>query len=650
MNGFNKSFPIVLAATLAALLPATAFGQTLPAFPGAEGWGAETAGGRGGQVIIVDTLEDTEAADGRTSLREAIMTPGPRMILFSVSGVIYLKEPLYIGSNKGLYDFGKNPYDDVTIAGQSAPGGGITLDGFPLMITNHVEDVVVRFLRFRNSYRDLKGENGPKSMGDGIAIDEARRVVIDHCSVAWATDEAISFETNENFDITIQYSIVAETLLNGGHEAGTHSRGMNVAYGADRIAIHHNFFSSNDRRNAHLVGDRREDYTLQPYFDFRNNLVYNWGSAGTHMGFGSLSNVVGNLFVEGPGTEYNVHPMEMEDDDAGTAIYLEGNVSATYGDVQTNLVKFPNNVVVGVVDEPFAAPSVTVFSLDYLEETVLPLIGAMPHDELDLRLFEEYAMGGGQVGASPTCDEHSCPTPVPAAGVAAPDADGDGMPDEWEELHGLDPEDAADAAGDSDGDGYTNLEQYLNELAIMPRLLFYEGFGGGVLPEGWSYERGHWSAAVDTIDGEPESELGNKIKARAIAEDAFAGCDVCSFEAWLEPSNSFGGEAMIHARLLGWYQGSGTNVSMTLKPEQDKVVFRQKVNGEVLREAAVALALEEGVAYDAKMTFDGADFHVYLNGEEILTTPNGAPFAPFGTIGVQSRNADLCLFQVAVSQ
>ena len=272
-------------------LPVCAY--SAPCSPGAEGWGTETAGGRGGQIIIVTSLADS----GPGTLREAINTTGPRTILFDVAGIIRLQSPLELG---GPWDpaTGDNPYSNVSILGHSAPGGGVTIAGAPFRISNGVHDVVIRHIRVRDV---------PKSDGFSLMHD-LRRIVLDHCSVSWATDENIGF-IDDCKDVTISNCVIAECLIHGGHSKGSgHSMGALISRGAHRVSFHHNFLTGNRGRNPIFVGDNRigrdnrGTWILHPVFDCRNNIVYNYSREGTSMDFGARLNIVRNLYVAGPDT------------------------------------------------------------------------------------------------------------------------------------------------------------------------------------------------------------------------------------------------------------------------------------------------------------------------------------------------------------
>jgi len=453
----------VLTCTLlnATLLAASAIGADLPAFPGAEGWGSTTPGGRGGKVIFVTNLNDS----GPGSLREALATPGPRTILFRVSGVIHLQSSLSLDGSPDPE--AAEAMSFVTIAGQSAPGGGITVAHHQFKIVNGVHDVIVRHLRFRDSDNDCIGVKRG-----------CRRVVIDHCSASWGTDENIDLFTDVR-DVTIQHCINAEGLMHGGHEKGSHSKGFLISHGAHQASLHHNFITGNTTRNPQFVGNNRpERYEYGerfPVFDFRNNILYNcrrW----TLIRIGAQANVVGNVFVPGP-LQSDETPVWFANDQEGTRGYLEGNIwrghegldqwemasvgTAYLSEEQLKITK--QDKVLCRADRPFTAPAVTTVPAEEVVDLVLPTVGALPRDATDRRLVREFYTGMGSCGAPDRT--HDTPIPPPAEGAPPADVDNDGMPDEWEKSHGLKHTDARDGALDRDGDGYTNLEEYLNHRA-----------------------------------------------------------------------------------------------------------------------------------------------------------------------------------------
>ena len=463
-TGRTYRFPLLAIVAVAGLCVAAvscAWTAELAAFPGAEGWGTTTPGGRGGKVIYVTSLADS----GPGTLRAALETRGPRTIVFGVSGVIKLQKTLSLGGSWNPQD-GDNPYSYVTIAGRSAPGGGICISGRPFVLDDGVHDVVIRHLRFRDSSDDCLG------LYNGV-----HHVVIDHCSFSWSTDENIGFYRNPT-DITIQFCVIAEGLIHGAHRKGAHSMGTLVARGADRISMHHNFFTGNGARNPLLCGGntkewRAEGFVPHPVFDVRNNLIYNCVSS-TTVNAGAHANIVGNVYVQGPSTSPHKSAVFVPDVEDGTKVHLDRNIGphlAADGD-QWSMVRVYSPEIKDVAKQygrkadvfralaPFPAPPVTTVPAEEVPELVLAQAGALPHDETDVRLAREFRARQGKCGAPDRT--HETPFAPPAPGVAPPDTDGDGMPDAWEMKHGLDAERPGDPRADADGDGYANLEEYLN--------------------------------------------------------------------------------------------------------------------------------------------------------------------------------------------
>lgn len=444
-----------------------------PAFPGAEGYGMYTTGGRGGKVYHVTNLSD----DGKEgSLRYAINQKGARTIVFDVSGIIELNSQLAISNG------------DVTIAGQTAPGDGICLKDYNMYVG--ADNVIIRFMRFRLGTDKPDGYNDdgtPYQDRDAIWGRNQSNIILDHCSMSWCTDECASFYNNKNF--TMQWCIIAESLRGSLHPKGYH--GYGGIWGGQGATFHHNMVANNDSRNPRLCGSR---YTNEPDLekvDLRNNVFYNWGSTNSgYAGEGGNYNFVNNYYKSGPATKSSIkyRIFEVYADDGSNAqpagtyghFYVNGNYMNEKGanwdwdgmDINTgNLSTLTKDMVKSTSE--FDHTAVTTHTAENAFTKVCALAGAsLSRDAVDKRLANEAITGtntyvgsvlGGlgiidkpsDVGGWPTYNSTTAPT----------DSDGDGMPDSWETAKGLKPNDASDgAATASDGSGYTNLELYMNSL------------------------------------------------------------------------------------------------------------------------------------------------------------------------------------------
>ena len=360
-------------------------------------------GGESGQLLIVDSLED----HGPGTLRTALATRGPRIIRFQVGGVILLESPLQVRNN-----------GRVKIDGWSAVHhGGITLQEFGLEFF-HCDDVVVTNLRQRRARQDRGGD------GNGLDLDSCRRVLIDHCSISWATDENLG--AKRAVDVTFQWCLVAEGLIEGGHREGSHSCGA-LLHRAHRVSMHHCFFTGNLRRNPLWSGN----YTIpdvpgekawrdeldegkgrvHPLFDIRNNLFYNYVAGGATLG-GAFSNFIGNTYRPGPSTPPNaveLRILEFEDRYGHGRLYLKDNAGPGLGDdpdewsiTQFRGLVLPDEVMKMRVEQAFPAPVIKTQSAGRAADLVLEQAGAWPRDATDLRLVQEAKQGGGRAGIRPT--------------------------------------------------------------------------------------------------------------------------------------------------------------------------------------------------------------------------------------------------------
>lgn len=447
---------LVLAATSAAYAPAVSsddepaprVAKQRKAFPGAQGFGAGTPGGRGGRVVLVTTLADS----GPGSLRAALAKRGKRIVVFRVSGTITLKSGLELTS----------PY--VTVAGQSAPGGGITLRVDPCSedqaLGIYTHDVVVRHLRVRRGANTCGGEG---DSADGIVIYKANAhdVVVDHSSVSWAVDENLStYDDAKN--ITLSWNIVSEGLSDSVHPEGEHSKGVHLSGdNSGRISFHHNLLAHNS--------DRNPQPTNPGVADIRNNIVYNYGdnAALTSNSHGEPDfNFVGNWYIPGPDTDRSEWELDVYEgtDGAGWSFYVKGNLGPhrKSNDLPQSRMVSPEGRS-SIVSTPFRAPDTDTTSAKKAYREVLAGAGATRpvRDAVDKRIVREVRTRGGriiddpsQVGGWPSLPATSAPT----------DSDRDGVPDAWEREHGTKP-DVKDSNRDVDGDGWTNVEEWLNALA-----------------------------------------------------------------------------------------------------------------------------------------------------------------------------------------
>ncbi len=458
------------AATL--LVGATSFAAT-PAFPGAEGFGMYTTGGRGGKVYHVTKLTDgTEEG----TLRYAVNQKGARTIVFDVGGIIELESQLTISNG------------DITIAGQTAPGDGICIKNHTVYVG--ANNVVIRFLRFRLGTDKPDGYNDdgtPYQDRDAIWGRNQSDIILDHCSMSWCTDECASFYNNKNF--TMQWCILAESLRGSIHPKGNH--GFGGIWGGQGASFHHNMLVHHDSRNPRFCGSRYTNEPDKELVDYRNNVLYNWGS--TNSGYaaeGGNYNFVNNYFKSGPATKKSIRYriFNPNADDGSNAqpkgvygyFYVNGNYMAGKGENwDWNGIDVSNGNNSEMTKETikktteFAVTSVTTHKATVAYEKVLKLAGAsLKRDAVDTRVTKEakdstYTYTGSKLGGLGIIDAVSDVGGYPTYNSATKptDTDGDGMPDEWETAKGLNPKDASDgAATASDGSGYTNLELYMNSL------------------------------------------------------------------------------------------------------------------------------------------------------------------------------------------
>lgn len=415
----------------------------LPAFPGAEGFGAVAVGGRGGRVIKVTNLNSS----GPGSLAAACAERGPRIVVFEVGGVI-----------RGDIEI---KYSNLTIAGQSAPAPGITLVGRILARSadnTRMHDIVIRFLRLRP----------PPAIGvdgDAIQLPMTERVMLDHLSLAWSNDEMI--DIIHSSEVSVQWSTIEESDPTGHAKGVPHNYAILSAYpGSGNISIHHNLFAHHSRRLPSIspqVEDKPDD--------FRNNVIYNFRDGLSHEGHEPKAaiNVIGNYYKRGPNAAL-IHPFQL---DATGSYYLSDNYFDGFGVVNDprradapHLPFWIRSINGGTV-LPRPAPVAPIITHGSQEAFALVLAraGAWPRDRITLRTLSEVRDGAGKWGRNaPAHPSDEWLLDNLGQENADRDRDGDGMPDRWERQHGLNPKNSRDHARRMPS-SYTAIEDYLNARA-----------------------------------------------------------------------------------------------------------------------------------------------------------------------------------------
>jgi hypothetical protein len=452
------------------------------AFPTAEGYGRFARGGRGGRIIEVTNLQDYDEGKGDAvipgSLRAAVEAEGPRTIIFRVSGLIHLKKPCAV----------HNPY--CTIAGQTAPGDGICLADYGAGAYG-THDVIIRYVRFRI------GDGANKAM-DGAGLGSCDDCIMDHCSISWSSDEGTSSRGAKN--ITFQRNIVAEALHHGPHYRASDRTKLETHAFAGSISgnigsYHHNLLADCTDRNWSLAGGLNQSGKYAGYLDIRNNVVYNWTARTTDGGVKAL-NYVNNYYKPHAPNPFVKWLLKLDPINPawGTeSYYMTGNVLEGFVNESNNWSAFQNGPAVEKqvrVDHELYPSYVKTQTAREAYTNVLENVGANfpKSDAIDLHIIKDARDGtaeyqgtrGPTYGDRPSpnfagmidtqTDDKSAagspnfPWPEYKTYNVPADADHDGMPDDWEKAHDLNPNDASDANRDSNGDGYTNLEKYLNSL------------------------------------------------------------------------------------------------------------------------------------------------------------------------------------------
>jgi hypothetical protein len=456
MKHIKKTYLLTFLSILALFLITTGFqqdfkstvgieGETLKplAFPGAEGFGKFTSGGRGGKVLIVDNLNDS----GPGSLRVAVEAKYPRTIVFNVSGNIALESPLIVR------------FGDLTIAGQTAPGDGICLKNYPFYVK--ADNVIIRYIRVRMG-------DEQKQQEDSFGAIRQKNIIVDHCSFSWGTDEVATAYDNENF--TMQWCIISESLNKSVHDKGEH--GYGGIWGGKGASFHHNLLAHHKSRLPRFCGSRYHKEPDKEIVDFRNNVIYNWKSNNAYAGEEGSHNIVNNYYKPGPSTSKSSKSQILNPWSPYGSFYVEGNFLAGNQDVTNNNHKgvkadHPDSCLIA---EPIkVVPISTQSALEAYDKVIAHAGASLVRDAIDQRIISETKNGTATYG---TAKDGIIDTQSMAGGWPElktynikTDTDKDGMPDDWEKKNGLNPNDGNDHAQYTLSKTYTNIEVYLNELA-----------------------------------------------------------------------------------------------------------------------------------------------------------------------------------------
>lgn len=410
------------------------------AFPTAEGFGQYTKGGRGGLIYKVTNLNDS----GEGSLRKGIQKKGARIIVFDVSGTIELQSKLDI--NKG----------DLTILGQTAPCGGITLKGYPVTIKSN--NVIVRYLRFRMG--DINAIEG-----DALGCRDTENVIIDHCSISWGTDENASFYNNKNF--TFQWNIVSEALNRSVHKKGAH--GYGGIWGGVNASFHHNLIANNNSRNPRFSGSKTTENSENEFVDFRNNVIYNWGENSIYGGEKGTYNIVNNYFKSGPATTSSKLDRIVSPSEPYGKFYVDGNYVYNYEDITKNNwdggVQCNNPELAKLETSIDISNNISTSNAETAFDKVLESSGASyARDMVDKRIVENVKKGKVSYKDGIIDSQNNVGSwPKTKTKKALKDSDGDGIPDKWERKLKLN-KNKEDAHLNTLDENYSNIEVYANML------------------------------------------------------------------------------------------------------------------------------------------------------------------------------------------
>lgn len=587
--------------------------SNLLAFEGAEGGGRFTSGGRGGEVYIVTSLEDYDPETEKPikgTLRDAV-SGSNRIIVFNVSGVIELKDTLRIKTK------------NLTIAGQTAPGDGITVTGFETNISD-AENIIIRYMRFRPGADNIYAGD---SM-DAIWGRSAKNIMIDHISTSWSTDETMSIYRAEN--MTVQWCIVAESLAMSGHTKGRH--GYGAIMGGYNTTYHHNLIATHTSRNPRMGGGTPEadDNDHIALFDLTNNVIYNWGFNGCYGGGRAQVNFTNNYLKAGPGTRESVETQIIDAGESGKPgwFYVDGNVlegnEAVTNDNSLGIkVSDAAAETTEIVDTKFemdgnSAEALKVTDAETAYEEILAKAGATypRRDGLDARILTDVKNGTGEF-ANRHEDVGGLPYTETTVRENGWDTDNDGIPDSWEEANGLDPSDPSDSAKIADN-GYANIENYFNSIVDMenvpsnPVVSISNLENNSIVKPGLSF----------TVEASAESENGIAKVDFYLGEEIFATATRAPYTASLALEDGSYNISVKATDALG-NQTQSDRISVHANSENKLVGYTTKDIGEPNVEgAAYSLNGEVVVKGSGKISGTEDNFHYAyktMNGDGEIT-------------------------------
>lgn len=456
--------------------------STVAAFPGAEGYGANATGGRGGAVVHVTNLNDS----GDGSLRWALSQFGARTIVFDISGSIQLKSEIVVTNG------------DLTIAGQTAPGDGITIEGARLRLK--ASNIIVRGMHFRPGDGAGSDPADRDAMMVGTTDFAMNNIVLDHNSFTWATDENLTVSGNVH-NVTISNNIIAEGLFHSINPKGAHSMGLLITNGggtqADldtNITIAKNLFSANNERNPEVRAGQNIEIVNNYAYNYGLGHVSTWIGGGTGGALKTTAKVVGNVMTPGPSTDNVKSPIALASMGDGSEVFIADNLwtriaADVYGNQDQKLLYWDNGGARYARTSSSFASNVKLLDSTETAAYVLANAGTSRYsaNTVDARIINDARTGGGRIIDS-VSQVGGMPSALGISVAGALDTDRDGMPDWFEDQYGFNKL-AADSSIDSDADGYTNLEEYTNGLISGFDLVKNISIGGGSTTDPTDYSQ-----------------------------------------------------------------------------------------------------------------------------------------------------------------